>query len=156
MRCRPRWSSALSLTHQQRDLSLPDDVDDVLVLLGLLVHLPHSCSEPSGCSSGGGGAAASSVHSRSPGLGALLPTHVAPAQGEHQASLRVQARPLNQGVRVDPSGQQLVWKTLGGGHVTGRGKRRRSETRGVLLPASEKEESEEELLRRPEERSSGW
>lgn len=76
-------------THQQGDLSLPDDVDDVLVLLRLLVHLSVRSTEPPH---------ADSSPSRSPGFGGVLFAHAA----------HLRPRPL--GVREDARRQEFVWK----------------------------------------------
>ena len=97
-------------THQQWDLSISDNVHDVLVLLRLLVQLcSSSSSEPPQPTS----PSCTSSCSRGPGLGAVLPAHAAPWQGEHKSRdpWRLHARPLGLGVWVDPRWQQLVWKT---------------------------------------------
>lgn len=68
-------------THQQRDLSLSDNVYDVLVLLALLIHLPSCSSESSWCHTD----RTPSSWYWSPGFGGVLPAHVTPWQGEHQS-----------------------------------------------------------------------
>lgn len=100
--------SGIFPTHQQGDLSLSNNIDDILILLGLFIHL-SCCSSKS---SRGTAACTSQSLSRSPGLGRVLSAHVTPWQGEHQprGTCRIHTRPCNLGVWVDPRRQQLIWK----------------------------------------------
>ena len=110
----PTLSSVrMSPTHQQRDLSLSDDVDDVLVLLCLFIYL-SSCSSTCSKTPWHTTASTSSPCSRRPGLGGILPAHATPWEHEPRAPWRLHARPLGLGVWVDPSRQQLVWKSISG------------------------------------------